>query len=67
MNAVIDFIRKYENRQKVLQYELNLSTEFEYYEEISFQNKTNNRLLMCIKKGVNIGIYIIDRQNQKMV
>lgn len=67
MNAVIDFIRKYENRQKVLQYELNLSTEFEYYEEISFQNKTNNRLLMCIKKGVNIGIYVIDRQNQKMV
>lgn len=67
MNAVIDFIGKYENRQKVLQYELNLSTEFEYYEEISFQNKTNNRLLMCIKKGVNIGIYVIDRQNQKMV
>ena len=67
MNAVIDFIRKYENRQKVLQYELNLSTEFEYYEEISFQNKTNNRLLMYIKKGVNIGIYVIDRQNQKMV
>lgn len=67
MNAVIDFIRKYENRQKVLQYELNLSTEFEYYEEISFQNKTNNRLLMCIKKGVNIGIYVIDRQNQKIV
>lgn len=67
MNAVIDFIEKYENRQKVLQYELNLSTEFEYYEEISFQNKTNNRLLMCIKKGVNIGIYVIDRQNQKIV
>lgn len=67
MNAVIDFIGKYENRQKVLQYELNLSTEFEYYEEISFQNKTNNRLLMCIKKGLNIGIYVIDRQNQKMV
>lgn len=67
MNAVIDFIGKYENRQKVLQYELNLSTEFEYYKEISFQNKTNNRLLMCIKKGVNIGIYVIDRQNQKMV
>ena len=67
MNAVIDFIRKYENRQKVLQYELNLSTEFEYYEEISFQNKTNNRLLMYIKKGLNIGIYVIDRQNQKMV
>ena len=67
MNTVIDFIGKYENRQKVLQYELNLSTEFEYYEEISFQNKTNNRLLMCIKKGLNIGIYVIDRQNQKMV
>jgi len=44
-----------------LQYELNLSTEFEYYEEISFQNKINNRLLMYIKKGLNIGIYVIDR------